>query len=256
MIQEALQWCADLVNDAKGYRYFKPAAEAPDVYYLAPPGGPAQCMIATPWPRRYVTHTLTGFVDAVGVFRHDRPATVFYAQGQFVCVWDENGQRRDTVSMKFHITHAFEVLEALATTRTYRDQKKFLHLLRIDLSPSFPLNLIDAVRALRFGEKREGESTLKTQTETLGRRIERSVSGAAEFPDSVTLTVPVFEEDANADGFDIRCALDINLEEATFALIPIPGQLSTALRLADERLLVDLRSALPADVEIVAGSYQ
>ena len=182
----------------------------------------------------YNATTPSGLADMAG----DRvPAAAqgraFVGPDRVDVVLDEAGEAVDLLRLGLTRTRGFRVLAADALDSM--DQAELLWELR-SLFPDAvaPADFLPALRKLRFNTHNSGGVDVSQGREPRDLSVERTVRGgedAAEFAETVTLSTPVFEQlaaEKDKPMFEITCAVRVNLEERTFTLRPLDGELLRA----------------------------
>ncbi len=214
-------------------------------------------------PRHYRFFGLPDF--AVGVIR-ELPVNesaprivVFCGRGKIEAVLDEAGDRRERLEMSLPESHAFETLGTCERARTPFDQRAFLRLLRIDLAGCCPEGLVGTFQSLKFTRASDGEQEISVARESMGKSIKMQLAAGKgnNIPEEVTLRVNVYrdltESQDPALRKDVRCAIDTNLDEATFTLIPLGGELETAQRETDDWVHRFLKTEFGPAVDVLCG---
>jgi hypothetical protein len=146
-------------------------------------------------------------------------------------------------------TSKFKIVAALAQQRTYQDPKDLAGLIRLDLHEAFKneLELLAAIRVLDFTQTKTTAVNLTRNKESVDRSmVAEMVQKAGEVPEQVELFLPVWEPvyPGMATEFLVKCLILIDHHNARLALLPIPGQVEQAKRLAYAELVKEMRRVL------------
>lgn len=227
-----------------------------------------------PPPRAYTAQTLQGLVDLVmdhapepaddkGSVHAPCNKTAVMVSIKAVDVLLDEADRRERFAFPLVLSQAMTRIKDLdgeedpdgegeEDDSAYAfTQRGFIDLLRRQIDGEVrPDNLLEQVRAIKFKSSSEGETTIKTGRESMGRTVNSEVLGVdlASFPDEVGLTVPVFDNARDSDGHPFRhtvvCTLDVDVVRQRFLLRPKAGQIAWAEQEALDWLVNELEEAL------------
>lgn len=217
------------------------------------PGGGVEFLQSKPKWRRYAATDLTGLGQLID-FAAEREGTkpvAFVGEGGVFVAFDES-TRLEHATLPLPVSKQLQRLRAWEATRTAIGQAEMVLLLRSELHDTFtPSGLLPILRSLKFSSNADGEANLQHGRESMGMAINRKVAGgdADELPETVTFRVPVFDvpdclewfDDGEGNAAVVECALHIDLESHKFALIPLPGLISRAMRQAEAQIAKWLR---------------
>lgn len=266
MIADAIKTIQDLARRAGTTEIVCPEAEPEHVYGVRLPDGTIEWRAAQPKGRRYSLSSVAAVVDATRHFtrrlaiQETDPAVVFVGPRAITVVLDEATTRREHLVMPLTTTHEFATLSACEKSRAYRDQKAFVSMLRIDLAGSVPPAAVAAFRDLRFRHTAEGVMKLDPGKESLGRSVNREVLLAGNpVPEDVEVSVDVYRELVNDDipnEANIECAVETDVEKASFMLSPKSGELEVAQRNVGDQIRRRLAEMLAGEpVVLICGDY-
>ena len=184
------------------------------------------------------------------------------------CFWvDKNGKRiifeettdgrsYDAAFLELSSTLAFVYLFQLSNGRQWAQPKDLAALLRTELHGCLanPKPIIDALRAVDFTQSQ----TVATKVDRTKESIDRSmraeiVQNAGEIPETITLTLPVYEpiQKGMVREFAITCQILIDNQKGMVALVPLPGQVKAAERAAITQVSALLIEAIESHDEKV-----
>lgn len=259
MIAEAIERIRQLSRDALTPQTLYPGVEPKHVYYLYDPHtGTLERRWAEPHPRAHRLHTLDSFIEAVQNYGAERVA-VFCGRGDLVAVLDDGGDRRDMVRMELRKAEQFLTLERLRDEHDEMTQREFVSRLRVDLAGALvdPL-IVNTFRHLKFSKLDDGQHKLDHGKEALSREIHQEmVADGVPIPEELWCALCVYRdlvEPADDLRKTVRCAIELNLLDASFTLIPLAGELETAERETDEWIAGRLRRELDEKCEIFCGA--
>ena len=198
-------------------------------------------------PRLYRCGHVEDVAKLINVFlaREETSDVFAFVQNGGVCViLNEKGDRRDRLVMNLTPSWPWK---ALCVGGAF-SQAAFIRHLRVTLNAQYqPDDIVTAVRKLKFGSTSDGRSEVQTGRASMGKSVEAHVAGMdagdLERFEDMTVTLPIYSDllDPNQEyrvvTFGVECALDINVEEQKFALIPKAGELERVLLAADRRVM-------------------
>lgn len=255
-----------------------PKGDSDNHFYLTDGKGRFEAVEKKPSRRRYSASTEADFVGQVR-YHAGAPSVkgkaltandstpnkvnfvVFTDGGLTQCVMDEDGKRRDTITMNWPVSPIFARVQRLASDPCKLSQRDLLNLMRVELAcKTAPDNFVERISTLKMTTNADGLSISNNQTDTFGKRVQNQVLGIGDepLPSEVTLRVPVYDSFVFSDGLvalaDVKCAfqvLPMSNADAAFVLTPLAGQCIRAMRSVDALLLSRLRESL-SDVAGVA----
>jgi hypothetical protein len=228
---------------------FAVSAEPNDVYFLKQADGSSKRVLAEPAPRKYAASRIEDFVQLVKKLRDANappqgelldgqgmepimrvtlgPTLVMVGERKISALLNEH-ERRERIAFALTTTTAFETLAICEKSRVGKEQKRFVSMLRIDLNGCVDDILISQFKSIRFEKSSEGESQVSNSNKAVSTKVKMSLAaGGKEIPDSIDTNVCVYEEFPEIES-TVRCAVETNIEEATFTLIPLAGELHAA----------------------------
>lgn len=222
-----------------------PPREPGHVYWMRGNDGQLSRHEAEPAPRRHEAHEL----DTVARFAVDFSAIdggdveVWYSRSGVVCYLDAD-TRRDQVIMPLRPSEEMKAL--VETSNRMHAHKEFLRLLRTRLGRAAPMDLVNALKHVRFQTTAAGEAQAVRGKASVGKTLESQLEGLAPIPDEVTIYVRCFL--SSGDLYPVRCSVEVDEQEVKFGLFPLPGEVEGAwvqaegdLGRAVRRLLQEVR---------------
>lgn len=185
-------------------------------------------------PRRHTAHTISGLADVVAdlaVREITDDVRVFVGRGCVKAVLNEDGDRNDTVTMELEACSSMETLLKADKDGSFK-QRDLIWLLRSQFSAAIkPESFLPDVRGIKFRNDSKGTSGVQHGRETVDLSVEKTISGINDqtFPETIELQTPVFEQLATS-GFKaiVTCAVDILVDEGSFRIKPVDGEIERA----------------------------
>jgi len=120
---------------------------------------------------------------------------------------------------------------------------------------AFPtaLYLIDALRQVKFQAATTGDSAIQRGRTSVGKEASAAATFLQDVPETVTVSVPIFENYFARGRRDVLCALEVHEAEQRFQIFPLPGQLELAITAAEFGVMASLAELLPRS-ERAAGT--
>ncbi|MEK6797379.1 MAG: hypothetical protein AABZ12_00275 [Planctomycetota bacterium] len=244
-------------------RILVPSSERAGVYFTVDGDGKLYKHASEPAPRDYKTFTLDDFIrgctELRAEVREGCESKLLVACGceRVTGLLDERDRRQERITLPLPHASEYALLRNLRSSRTPLDQKRFISMLRIELSGCVDRTLIGAFRRLKFSQSDSGESVVENAREALSRSVKKEAAAGGEggeIAEECTLHVCIYR-DLVAAGWTqpIRCAIETDLDGPTFTMIPMAGELETAQRLTDEKIRERLAVALPT-ATVICGA--
>ena len=259
MTLEAIKELKKIAVDASRMQAIHPPQEPQDIYYLqhAWDEKPVR-MVAEAAPRNYGAESPEDFANLVKRLDPElKDSLVFVGSFGVVGLMEEKTKRRERIRLKLTAAPVFADLMVLETARAPLAQAAFVRMLRVSLNGAVPDSFIATCRSLKFSKSDSGNAKVQHANESMGREVNRVVmtGDGKEFPEDVMLTLPVYEECPDKEwNMPVRCAVDIDVENCRFTLIPMAGELAAARRWTHQKLAEVLRKELGENVPVVCGT--
>jgi hypothetical protein len=206
-------------------------------------------------PRDHELGQLADLVALANRFAEDGegPPSVWYSEDAVVLVIDDAGHRVERARLPLVVSDVFARLVALRRSprEAWMEQKPFVRLLRVELAGTLdPVELLNAVRSLKFSSTAEARGEVRRAQESMGREINSRVDAAAEIPEEVRLLAPVYKTAGEDERFPVRCTVEVEPAEGRLQLLPLPDEVErvrqAAVRSIGERLAAALDAKVPA----------
>jgi hypothetical protein len=243
-----------MADQASGPDVLTPSGEPAHVYYLRNRvNGQLERMNAEAKPPELTALSLDGFAELVGSVK-DRAPEVYVGRESVVAVFDGPTPRRERCTLALPTTPQYDCLEKLLLNKGEDpdegepfDQRGFLHLLRVGLDGCLHPDQIAVFRSLKLSKAQGGEAGITAGNETFRRSVQiDALAGGMAPPEELTLNVQVYRDIRDAEERQsVRCAVDVDLSEATFRLTPLPGELEAAPWRVLQSICRRLRGLLP-----------
>lgn len=207
----------------------KPGQEPDHVYLMVGQSGKVERVVADAKPRAHRLVTLEQVVAFVTKKGTAEASVVWYDRSGVIVIVDD-ATRRDRADLTLTLTPQIQLLIALEKGRQFT-QREFRRLLRVELAGCRVDDvLLNWVSSVKFNDSRTAGGVIKQGRESLGREIEQAaVSDAGEPPEIMRLSVRVFDDPSLRETWPIECAVEIDLDNQVFQLIPLPLQLHNAI---------------------------
>jgi len=163
---------------------------------------------------------------------------IWYRQDKVVLVVDDS-DRRDTVTVALLPTPQIQLLAKLEQEKPAFDQARFIKLLRLELGLDAVL-VVNKFRKLSWNSCEDANGNVQRGRESLGAAIEAQVRGVDELPEELVIPVPIFRNQGLTDTYDVRCAVEIDVRNKVFQLVPLPGELDRAIHAAEDAVKVQI----------------
>ncbi len=145
----------------------------------------------------------------------------------FMIVDDEDEQRRDSVAWNLKESSKFVSLATQAMKP--REHKPFVKFVVKNLRDEFERDvpgLLGTIRNLKFATSDETEADIQHGRASMGRKIEQSVTGATELPETIALNVRRW---AGLEIFvEIESLLAVDMDNRTLAIEPLSDSVAQA----------------------------
>jgi hypothetical protein len=128
-------------------------------------------------------------------------------------------------------------------------QADLIRYLRVSFHNCVPSSTVTLFRTLELKAANEARSHIGHGAESLGKSITAKVTGAAEIPDEITFTVPVWENYRPVR--EIRCVLDLDPHLMQFKLTPVASAIAQAQEALELTLLDYLKTELAQNTDAI-----
>lgn len=171
-----------------------------------------------------------------------------------------NKASRDSVVYNFQKTNEYKILLELANRQepnSYQ-QKSFVRLLRTQLWDTLDFSQreiwIKQFRSLRSTESGSAKSAIGSSRQSLGRELDEQVNSEfGEIPDSLKLSVRLFQDPALEQRQPIVCDLECTPSTFNFTLQPIQSDLAEALENEVSDIIKLIKDGVGKDVQVFRG---
>lgn len=208
----------------------QPPSEPKHVYLTVNPKGEFQRFEAVAAPRGHKLVTLEQVDAFVSKKGNDKATVVWYDRDGITVVVDD-ATRRDTANLTLSLTPQIKTLLKLESSEPKMNLIQFRRLLRVDLAgTTVDRVLLNWLGSVKFTDSRVTSAVLKQGQGNLGKEIEQAaISTAGDVPETVKLKVRVFDDPSLTETWFIECAVEIDLDNQQFQLLPFPLQLHDAI---------------------------
>lgn len=162
----------------------------------------------------------------------------------------DDSTRRDVARLGLEYTPQMGLLMNLEADGKKFDQLAFRRLLRINLADCLPDNvLLNWVSDMRFTIAGESRGRLEHGRDSMGKDLEQdAMSDVGQCPETIVLSVRVFDDPSMMVKRQVRCAVEILPAEKAFRLVPLPLEIHNAVELEMTDVGESLRKAVKCKV--------
>jgi len=206
----------------------------------------AELVDADPRGRDYVASDLDGVVAQIAFLHRnfgDLQTVVLVGDGGIIVYFDESTRRHSTF-MPLVRSPAFKAIE---------DQEELVKTTQADLvwtlrsrfrNAVTPAAFLPCIRSLKFKRSADGGSEVSHGRESMGRQVLGEVSGVTEIPEEVGLGCAVYENVPTLTRCEVICAVNVHVEDGTFTLEPVEGEVRRVLSEAQQKIADHLKVLL------------
>lgn len=182
-----------------------------------------------PQPRSHELSTLDEAAAYIASQATDK-TIVWFDRNAVVVVLDDT-TRRDRATLDLILTPEIKLLMSLEASAKWFDQVSFRRLLRVDLASCRRDDvLLNWVSAARFNTSGSTGGVISATKESLGKDInDAAISSAGEFPEEIGLQVRVFDDHRLRETWGVKCAVELDIRNASFRLTPLPLEIHNAI---------------------------
>lgn len=236
MIAEALKLIQDTAKQAAGPQKLPVANDHAESVLV---NGETITVEKSHPPRKHVVYD----IDSLSAFVADlKDVVVWHDANKVVAVLNDSEYRDSLISLPLPIHPTFKSLEDMED-QDYQ-QKALIDYLRLNLKKEVDAGaptLISALRDIKFVSNSSGDAQITHGRESMGKRIEQSVTGVDALPEDFILRVPLW---LHLDAVvAVECALVVDTANATFRCGPKPGAIEQAKVAGQTYLGTQLESA-------------
>lgn len=199
-------------------------------------------------PRRFHTvRTINDFAAAVIRWAKADESSLWVASDAVTLICDDEW-RIDRIKMPLHFSEGYKIVSDYQSAKVI-DQKNLVALLRTKLAQYMTDDgkLLSLVRRLKWAASDMGHSTIMGGAASLGRSVEKELSGldGEELPESFEVEVPIWRAPIADFRELIRVDITIDFDSQRFRLEVSADSIEAALLSAQERLRTAIAAALP-----------
>lgn len=253
MLKEALEYTVGLGKKSTE-KIVKTDAEPAHIYFIRGEDGTLEKKEASPFPVAHKAYSLQAIVEKA---KEAKAAEVWYSPTNVVCVFGED-VKRDRITLDITLSEPLLALIQLKKTNQALTQPEIIRLMRTTFRDSLSQagSLVEVLRKVNFKATAESEGVVGHGKSSLGKSIVNEVTGLGVIPEYVKFNFVIY---ANACFRSIRgtveCALEPDASNATFRIIPMPGEIEKATDAALADVAEMLEGLLGTDgVKILHGT--
>lgn len=196
--------------------------------------------------------TLDGLFDAIRAFGAEDNASIWHDQAGIVALLN-NDDRLETVTLRLRYTEQFFALRQLPKVF---DQRSLILFLKRDLGGAIDDGLLAVFRQLDFTKREEAGGAVKHGDESLGRSVHAAVTGRADIPEFINVSVPVLMNRDLVQSAGIRLSVDIDVQRCLIQLSPMPDEIERALLMTQDHIHRVLCERGDCEFHVFAGTPQ
>lgn len=228
MLREFLELLQTTAVEAAGPQ--KLAIESKRIAYFSI-GGKRESIAIPPPPRTHQVQDVASFLRAASRYGPEADTSVgpslWHNDTSLIAILNDVEDRYDTVTLKLVQSETFQWLTKIGSVTM--DQRTMVRALRTTLNGCVPESLLPAIRKLEVSTAGKTSSDMTHGRERGTKEFASELAGTAAIPEEIQVICRVYDTfDINL-AVSVRCALDIQLPQMEFRLIPLPNQLTTAL---------------------------
>jgi hypothetical protein len=245
MLKDALEWVKELAQSASRARIFSTDKEPNHVYWIEDKTGELTRYEGSPGFRNHAASDLTTIVALAKEFLRIKDNTVSaWVTPQEVVLLHDDDDRRSRTTLKLQLSKQLQQLKVWENTNTYFDTSALLLKLRTMFAepPSKDLSeLALAITAAKFTRYSETDVKVDHGKSSVGKKLQQELQPSQKpIPTDILLSVPIYAGIKYGPSTTIRLAVEPNLEDQNYALIPMAGSYDTALKAGEDQLVSQL----------------
>lgn len=246
---------AKLAQDAQlsPIKLVRPESEPSDVYLIVNERtGKHDRLIAEPPKLTLAAEGTSAIIEFVKAASDESP-TVYYSANRIDATKIDSNGRRHAIGLNLPTQDAYRWLCGQSVDRAeVRPQRAFVNILRVIFRDAIPVDVIKNFRKVVWRADAETESAVAHNANSLGKKINATVSGESAIPEEMTLHIGVFDiSEALAARYPVRVAVEAHHESKGFLMIPVANDLHKVRAQALEDLMARIRSAIPESVPVI-----
>jgi len=222
--------------------------DARKAYYQV--GDRIETIDVPPEPRGHEVGTLDDLIRYAKRSDTDHEPVIWHSAGLVELVLDD-ADRRDMVTLPLSYSSPFVRITGLARQSKPMPQAELIRLLRVDLNVA-PL-AIAPWRRLNWSQNKTAIGQVDHGTDRLGNDIQSKVTGTADLPDELVVSVPVYRNPGLRMEQPIRLAIELNTMEETIRVTPLPMEIELAADAVQQHIRERLVAGLGEDFPIFMG---
>jgi hypothetical protein len=141
----------------------------------------------------------------------------------------DDADRRDRVSFPLAFSDPWILVERLAKEKVAWSQREAIQALRLTLAAE--PTVVAALRRIDFTSRSAADSLIYRGRESLGKSVETELANAAEIPETIMLSVPIYRNVGEDRHYDLSCALELDLVNSRIQVVPEVGRTDEILHL-------------------------
>lgn len=231
-LKPALEFVAGQATDvAKGVAELKVIRDWPDPRKFATFCNGIATLHDRPLPGRSL-FLMESLADLVAIAIRHKAQSIWHDHDHVVAVFDELEQcradRRSEARLNLHKADLFTIVEHWRNGCRY-SQEELIKLCKRKLRGAINVELLAAVRTVKFRKSQQTGSTINHGDHSLGAEVEAQVVNAQDIPEAFTVDTQVYANVIQDFTTTIDCDLDIDLQLNCFELATVGDELDGAI---------------------------
>ncbi len=253
MLKDALEYMAEIGRKSAN-KIVTTDAEPKHVYFIRKEDGTLEKHEAAAFPVAHQAFSLQAIIEKA---KEADVAEVWYAPAKIVCVFGED-VKRDRITLDIKNSDPLAMLISLRDQPRQMAQAEIVRHMRTTFRQSLSEagNLAETLSKVNFKATSETEGVIQHGKASLGKSIVNEVTGLKIIPEYVKFNFTIYANPCfKAIRGTVECALEPDVSNGTFRLIPLPGEIDNALDTALSEVAEMLVTCLSTlDIKILHGT--
>lgn len=246
MLKEALDWVKNLSESAIRARVLTIDREPHHVYWIEDKGGELTRYEGSPGFRNHTASDMSTLVALAKEFLRIKDNTVSaWVTPQEVVLLHDDDDRRSKTTLKLQLSKQLQQMKVWENTPTYFDTSSLLLKLRTMFAEPSNKDLSElaiAITAAKFTRYSETDVKVDHGKSSIGKKLQQELQPSQKpIPTDVLIRVPIYAATLYGPSASIRLAVEPNLEDENYALIPMAGSYDIALKAGEDQLVSQLQ---------------
>jgi len=250
MLKEAIEF---LVKRGEQSTHWQPIDIADDEFaYFVDHKGDKQ-MVGKPQPHRNhearSIHTIADYLSACG-----ESPQIWYDRENITAII-ESDNPRNRIRFDFESSLQFKTLRASKDFLNSIKAPALCDLIRSTFDGCIlnQAELLEIFSRVNFKTTEQAEVVTQRQQRSMGRNIESQISGLKAIPETLTFTIPAFENHLKAKKYSFVATLLCNPESESFTIVPMPDAIEKVYVAAEKDTHEMILEAVKEDIPVFYG---